>query len=169
MNDPTDRQQQFTALIQQHKPLLLKVAGAYCAHPEDRKDLVQDMVLHLWKAFPAYNPHYAITTWMYRIALNVAISSLRKARTRQRTQQALQQDYLIHWQDEQLEERLQQLHRLIEQLRPLYKALIILQLEGCKQKEIAEVMGMSVSNVSTRLHRIRQSLTQQVQSQSAPS
>lgn len=67
----------FTALLDEHHLILRKVAGMYTASETDRLDLVQDILLQLWRAFPSYDPNRRFSTWMYRIALNVAISNLR--------------------------------------------------------------------------------------------
>ncbi|MFZ1806575.1 MAG: sigma-70 family RNA polymerase sigma factor [Cyclobacteriaceae bacterium] len=151
-----DQQQAFAQFLETHKQLIIKVAGIYCGDPEHRKDLVQDIILQLWKSFPAYNKDFALSTWMYRIALNVSISSLRKEATRKKTHEGLyQQGDLLYYQDTQLEERLQILYRHMEELKPLEKAMLILHLEGRKQTEIAEILGVTESNVSTKIHRIK--------------
>lgn len=135
------------------------MASAYCFEAEDRKDLIQDISLNLWKAYPNYNASVALSTWTYRIALNVSISFLRKETSRRKkVEQYQQQRDILEWHNPLLDERLEQLYRIIDQLKPLDKALIILSLEGCKITEIGDVMGMSPTNVSTKLHRIREQL-----------
>ena len=74
----------FGELIERHKGIVLKVAGSYAADPEDRADLAQDIAAQLWRAWPSYSPERPVTTWMYRIALNVAISHLRGRSLRHR-------------------------------------------------------------------------------------
>jgi RNA polymerase sigma factor (sigma-70 family) len=68
----------FEQIIAQHKGILFKVARTYCARADDRDDLVQDMMIQVWRALPSYNDQFALSTWLYRIALNVAISNYRK-------------------------------------------------------------------------------------------
>lgn len=151
-----DQQQAFEQFLETHKQLIVKVAGIYCGDPEQRKDLVQDIILQLWKSFPSYNKDFALSTWMYRIALNVSISSLRKESTRKKTYEGLhQQGDLLYHQDPLMEERLQMLYQHMEQLKPMEKAMLILHLDGRKHTEIADILGITVSNVSTKIHRIK--------------
>lgn len=149
----------FLSYLEAHKKLIVKVASAYCAETEERKDLIQEISLNLWKAYPNYDASVALSTWTYRIALNVSISFLRKETSRKKkVEQYGQEKDLLEWHNPILDERLEQLYQIIDQLKPLDKALIILSLEGCKNTEIADVMGMSPTNVSTKLYRIREQL-----------
>jgi RNA polymerase sigma-70 factor (ECF subfamily) len=149
----------FVEYLARYKKLIVKVARAYCKDAEDRKDLIQDIILQLWKAYPTYDETYAISTWTYRIALNVSISFLRKATTRKKTHRGYQQQIdLLHVDDPVMDESGDQLYHFIDQLKPIDKALIILYLEGCKNKEISQVMGMSVTHVSTKKQRIKEAL-----------
>lgn len=152
-------EQEFTDYLEGYKKLIIKVAGAYCSDFEERKDLMQDIILQLWRAYPSYDGTAALSTWTYRIALNVSISYLRKETARRKRDDRYYQELdVLHWENPIVEERMEQLYRVIDQLMPLDKAVLILSLEGCKNTEIAEVMGMSPSNVSTRLYRIKEKL-----------
>ena len=82
MKESNLQEAEFIKYLESCKGLLVKVARIYCYDAEDRKDLIQDIILQLWKSFPKYDNTYAITTWTYRIALNVSISFLRKATKR---------------------------------------------------------------------------------------
>ena len=136
------------------------MAGAYCYDHDERRDLIQDIILQLWRAFPAFDGSASISTWMYRIALNVSISYLRKISTRKKTQEAYrQQASFIQWDIHFKDERLEQLYHCINLLKPMDKAIIILHLDGVKNKEVAEIMGIKPTNVSTRLQRIKEILS----------
>ena len=149
----------FAEYLEGYKNLIAKVARIYCQDPEERRDLIQDIIVQLWKSFQNYDSTYAISTWTYRIALNVSISFLRKATTRKNTRDVYhQQVEWLHFQDTVIDENLEQLYQFIDLLKPIDKAIIILYLEGCSNKEIAEVMGMSVTNVSTKKQRIVEEL-----------
>lgn len=152
-------EEKFTHFLENYKYLLLKVASIYCRAEEDRKDLVQEIILQLWGSFPKYHPEYALSTWTYRIALNVSISYVRKTTTRNRGLQGYKkyQD-IIHIDQQDIEEHLKLLYDSIQFLKPFDKAIISLHLEGCKNKEIAKVLGITPSNVSTRLARIKEQL-----------
>lgn len=125
----------------------------------DRNDLIQEIILQLWKAFPKYNPEMTASTWVYRIALNVAISSLRKEQNRKKKLSNYQQIVTFSaWEETEIDEKLNRLYDLIRQLNPLEKGIIILHLDRCKNAEIADIVGISLSNVSTKIHRIKTKL-----------
>lgn len=164
MRDQVD----FIKLIDAHKGILYKVANAYCARREERGDLVQDIIVELWRAYPRYDgTRAAFSTWMYRIALNVAISAHRDAG--RRVSEALSLDLGdmdFAATDRELasgDDGLHALQQLMASLDDISRALILLYLEGYEQDEIAELTGLSASNVSTRLHRIKQRLHEQAQ------
>ena len=160
MKDSTKIKEEFLELLEKNKKLLLKIANVYGKNNEEIKDLVQEITLQLWKSFPDYNPEFAVSTWMYRIALNVSISFYRKEKSRKKLHQNFeQQTHIFYWEEQILDERFKQLYRLIEQLKAFEKALIVLYLEGKKNPEIAEIMGISATNVSTILNRIKTKLS----------
>lgn len=165
MKKTEEQEKDFVQFLDGYKKLIIKVAGIYCQQTEERKDLTQEIILQLWKAWPTYNPKYALSTWTYRIALNVSISHLRKEKSRQvKHEQYGHQWEVLHWQNDKLDQQLEQLYKMMEMLKPMDKALLILSLEGNKNKEIAEVLGISTSNVSTKLLRIKEQLRKQIQS-----
>ncbi|PUZ22918.1 RNA polymerase subunit sigma-70 [Chitinophaga parva] len=155
-------QAQFTAIVNEHKGLIYKVAGAYCADAEDRKDLVQEILLQLWRAFPRYDPQFKRSTWMYRIALNTAISFYRKDHRRRAAMAPLPDDILVLEAEHPppREAALEQLHQFISALPELDRALMLLYLEDRSHAEMADILGLSVSNVGTKISRIRQQLKQ---------
>jgi len=156
-----DARDQFGDLLEQHRGIVLKVAGAYAWHPEDRADLVQEIAAQLWRAYPGYDPARSFSTWMYRIALNVAISFVRSAGYRQRHAVPLDEDLhdlASEGPDHESEQHLRLLQRFIATLEPLNRALLLLYLEDRSHREIAEVLGISEGNVATKLTRLRQRL-----------
>ena len=160
MKDSTKIKEEFLELLEKNKKLLLKIANVYGKNNEEIKDLVQEITLQLWKSFPDYNPEFAVSTWMYRIALNVSISFYRKEKSRKKLHQNFEQQAHIFYLEEQIfDERFKQLYQLIEQLKAFEKALIVLYLEGKKNTEIAEILGISATNVSTILNRIKTKLS----------
>ncbi|HTE56825.1 MAG TPA: sigma-70 family RNA polymerase sigma factor [Kofleriaceae bacterium] len=156
----TDARQEFGELLERHRAIVFKVAGTYCRHPDDRADLAQEIATQLWRAWPRYDRARSFTTWMYRVALNVAISSLRSRGRRERHVVPL--DERVHdvaddrVTDPDGDRRLRTLERFIEQQEPLDRALLLLYLEDRSQREIAEILGISESNVSTKIHRLKQ-------------
>jgi RNA polymerase sigma factor (sigma-70 family) len=159
----------FAALLEQHRGIVFKVANSYCRLPEDRQDLAQEIAAHLWRAFPSYDPSRSFSTWMYRIALNVAISYHRSAGHHMRTE-PLDEYHEAHAgfavddgsAQHETDERLRALHSVIERQAPMDRALLLLWLDERSQREIAEVLGITESNVSTKLNRLKQRIREQL-------
>ena len=130
---------------------------------EDRDDLVQEITTHLWLAWPKYDPARRFSTWMYRVALNVAISHVRlQSVRRQHAMASLDQDlHDIADPDTDTHEHAQQLHLLqqfIHRQPALDRALLLLYLDERLQREIADILGITEANVSTRIGRLKQRL-----------
>lgn len=164
----TAAREAFGDVLERHRGIVLKVAGSYAADPEDRADLAQDIAAQLWRAWPSYSPDRPVTTWMYRIALNVAISHLRGRSLRDRHHVPLDEDAhagaLLAASAEDghaAAEQLRLLQRVIASLPPLDRALMLLYLDDRSQREIADVLGIGESNVSTKLSRLRQRIRDQ--------
>lgn len=157
----------FQELIEQHRGILFKVAKAYCPLEEEREDLIQEMMIHIWQAFPRYNAQYKSSTWIYRIALNVAISYYRKKTTQQRRQQTLTVPPAPATEVDQteMEQQFQLLEQFISELKELDRALMVLYLEDRSHAEIAEILGISPSNVATKIGRIKDKLKQRFSQQ----
>ena len=157
MKTKSNSPENFATILENYKRLIFKVAGVYCRDPENRKDLVQEIVLQIWRSLPSYNEKFAMSTWIYRIALNVSISHYRKETTRQKTYNAYQHnmDIVEVESDKDLEDKTERLYGIIDNLRPIDKAIIVLYLENRSHAEIADIMGISVTNVSTKINRIK--------------
>lgn len=151
-------QDQFLQIIESNKGIIYKVANSYCRDAEDRKDLVQEIIVQLWNVFGQYNSQYKISTWMYRIALNVAISFYRKESRRKDQQPMLESMLEIHEEAEEKETNILLLQQFINELKELDKALMLLYLEENSYKEMAEILGISESNVATKISRIKEKL-----------
>lgn len=161
MKEPILQRLQFIDYLESYKKLIVKVARIYCENNEDTKDLIQEIVIQLWKSYSKYDPTYSISTWTYRIALNVSISFLRKESTRKKTYRSYDhQIELLQWEEDPVDDKLDQLYLFIGKLELLDKAIITLYLEGCKYKEIAEIMGMTATNISTKMLRIKEELSE---------
>jgi len=156
-----DPRTQFSRLLEQHRGIVLKIARGYCAHQEDRLDLIQEISVQAWDAFDGFDPARArFSTWLYRVALNVAISQLRRQQLRQRHHAPLDEEALPADGAAPAEQRhaLRQLDAAIHALPPLDRALMLLHLDDYDHRQIADILGISSANVSTRLHRLRQQL-----------
>jgi RNA polymerase sigma-70 factor (ECF subfamily) len=151
----------FDALLQQHRGIVHKVAASYARGAEDRADLIQEIALQLWRAWPTYDATRSFSTWMYRIALNTAITHLRAQAQTDRTvplddhADTLADGFAFN---AETHERLHLLQRFMQTLGPLDRALLLLWLEENSGREMADVLGISESNVTTRMGRIKQRL-----------
>jgi RNA polymerase sigma factor (sigma-70 family) len=162
----TNRQNQhrFEELLREHRKIIFKVVAIYARAAADRNDLEQEICVQLWRSFDSYDEERArFSTWMYRIALNVAISKLRRDRKwlagRIESLDDVHLDTIAS--DEPISEendRLEMLYTLIGRLDPLNRAVILLYLEGRTYAEIADIIGISETNVATKINRIKQKL-----------
>ncbi|MNJ90806.1 RNA polymerase sigma factor CnrH [compost metagenome] len=155
-----EQQQFFQEIIERYKGILLKVARVYCRNENDRQDLIQEMMIQIWQSVHKYNDQFKISTWLYRISLNVAISFYRKSKTRANRLTVLNEQMTeIPTEDKsETEQQLKVLEQFISELEEIDKALMILYLEDKSHAEIAEILGMSVSNVGTKIGRIKDKL-----------
>ena len=158
-----NQEEQFLEMLENHKGILYKIANAYCRDAEARKDLVQEMAYHLWKSFGNYNVSYKHSTWIYRIALNVDISFYRKDHVRQEHTDILT-DSILNLKGTEVpaesDQHLLLLQQFISELREMDKAVMLLYLEEKSHKEIAEIIGLTESNVGTKINRIKTILAQ---------
>jgi RNA polymerase sigma-70 factor (ECF subfamily) len=153
-------QEAFIRLVNEHRGMLYKVCRLYCFTEHDRQDLFQEIVIQLWKSYPAFRGEARFGTWLYRIALNTAISGLRKQRRR-----IVLTDpggLPVELQDIQYsaekEEQLQQLYTAINQLTEVEKALTMLYLEDKSYQEMEEILGISQNNLRVKMNRIKEKL-----------
>ena len=154
----------FIKFLEEHKGIIYKVANAYCRDEEDRKDLIQEIIFQLWRSFAKYDQQYRASTWTYRIALNVSISFYRKEKRRTSPAMPLTKDILRvtdPYEDAALEENVTRLHQFINQLPALHRALMILYLDEKSYAEIASILGITETNVATKISRIKQKLKRQ--------
>lgn len=161
-------QPRFESLLREHRKIVFKVASIYARRSEDRDDLTQEIAAQLWRSFGAYDESRAkFSTWMYRIALNVAISYSRH----QRGDPVARSDPLDAQHLDTLgggdpiierDDRICAMYAFIGQLDALNRALIMLYLEERSYAEIAEILGISETNVATKLGRIKQKLRGQM-------
>lgn len=150
----------FSKLIREHQGLIYKVASIYTNTKQDQEDLFQEIVYQLWKYFDSFRNESKITTWMYRVGMNTAITYLKKSKRKNLNSIPISEAIIgsSEVSDEVYEERLKQLYRHIQHLNSLEKGLMLLLLEGKSYKEMAEITGLSDSNIGTKISRIKSKL-----------
>ena len=169
MNEVNSKKEiEFSRLMNQHKGIIYKVVNSYCQNQDDRQDLAQDILTAMWLAIDKYNKEFKFSTWMYRIALNVAISHYRKDSKRE-DKPNVDNEQFINIVDLTAEEdksqEIKQLYCFIGQLDKLNKAIMILYLESESYENIAINLGLSKTNVATRIGRIKATLAEQFKDQ----
>jgi RNA polymerase sigma factor (sigma-70 family) len=158
-----ERQEKFQTLVDAHKGILYKVCHSYCRNRDNRDDLAQEIVVQLWRSFGTFDERFRFSTWMYRIALNVAISFYRRETMRTRhVLSAGERIFEAIDETESQSEEIGLLHQLIERLEPLNKALVLLYLDGNSYREIAEVLGITETNVATKVSRLKQTMKREL-------
>lgn len=155
--------ERFTQMIKENEAIIFKISTVYTRTLADQQDLYQEVVIQLWKAFEKFRQDSKVSTWIYRIALNTAITRMRREK-RRGEQVPIDQVVLQYAEgsDPVFEEQVAQLYRYIETLNDLDKGIILLYLEEKSHEEIGGIIGISTSNVGTRISRIRQRMKAQL-------
>ena len=150
------QKQEFLQLVAGNKGPIRALCSSYYASLEDREDAFQDIVLQLWKGRDSFRGDANISTWIFRISINTLLSKKRKEKKKIATNPI---EPTIQWDGASYaDDHNELLHMILRSLKDLDKAIILLYLEGYQNKEIATMLGISFSNVSTRLHRIKSAL-----------
>jgi len=155
-------EKEFLEQIEQHKGVIFKISKMYMDNFDDQKDLFQEIIFQIWKAFPNFERRSKFSTWMYRIALNTAIVFLKSKKKRSFITnydiQNVQISTLEY--DKQEEENLAKMYTAIQKLNEIDKALIFYYLEDFSGREIAENLGISEVNARVKLNRAKEKLKQ---------
>ncbi|HTC54253.1 MAG TPA: sigma-70 family RNA polymerase sigma factor [Steroidobacteraceae bacterium] len=163
MQASPEQKVQFLELLTSHRGLLYKVSRVYGRCAAERADLVQEVVLNLWQAHPRYDSRLKFSTWMYRIALNVAISWRRRETTQTQHlvpagEEILENAADLETVDAGTDSDLALLYTSIERLDELDQALLVLYLDGLSHHDISVVLGISTTNIATKIGRLKQRL-----------
>lgn len=165
----TNKKERFITTIDNHKKIIYKIVNSYCPNKIDRKDLEQEIIIQLWNSFDNYDSNYKYSTWMYRIALNVAISFYRKEKKWFAKNDFYNEESIFRIEEDKSEEEteldyhLKLLQEFIHNLNELNKALMLLYLEEKSYEEIAEILGVTKTNVATKISRIKLKLKNKFQ------
>ncbi|TVQ86714.1 MAG: sigma-70 family RNA polymerase sigma factor [Bacteroidetes bacterium] len=149
----------FIDTIETHRGIIYKVCKMYCPLDEDCDDLYQDIVAQLWRAWGGFRGEAKISTWIYRVALNTAISGFRKQKRNPLNQSVSTDDLsLSHIDNRAQKEDIELLHMAIGRLTEVEKAMVMLYLDEVSYEEIAAIMGITQNNVRVKMLRIREKL-----------
>lgn len=157
------KEKQFEELVKQYKRTIYSVCYMFSRDKEEINDLFQEILVRLWLGFDQFEQRSSVSTWVYRIALNTAINSDKRAKRRPQTV-PLSTDIDPYDPQESSLEQVRQLYALINQLDVMDRGLVLLWLEGIGYDEIAAIMGITVANVGIKLHRIKEKLVQKSKS-----
>lgn len=153
-------EKEFIKQVTSAQGIVHKVCAVYCADPELRKDLFQEILIQLWKSYPSFRSDAKFSTWMYRVSLNVALQYVRKTKRKPvevELSEALR-NFSVQEGNDEYEEELQLLYAAIGQLKDVEKAIIMLYLEDRGNDEIAEIIGISQNYVRVKMNRAKTKL-----------
>ena len=153
------KEQEFTQMIRDNQSILYKITSMYTRSRVDQQDLYQDVVYQLWRSYDSFRGDSKRSTWLYRVAMNTAITHL-KSGQKQYTGTPIENTILqgADSEDGELESRIKQLYEHVYRLNVLDRGIMLLLLEGKKYEEIAEITGLTATNVGTRISRIKRKL-----------
>ncbi len=153
----------FLDTIKENEGIIFKLVRIYADQDEDQKDLYQEIVYQLWKSFHSFQGKSKISTWIYKVALNTSLAYINLRKKHSKTVSL--QDIPLHTEekaDTLVEEKIAEMYRQIKQLNEIDRAIIFLFLEDKSYEEIAAITGFTITNIGTRLNRIKSKLKNQM-------
>lgn len=151
-------EEEFLKMVKQYERIIYKVCYLYTTKSATLNDLYQESLLNIWKAYPRFRGECKVSTWIYRITLNTCISFIRKEKNMPEFISLTQEAEELSNEKDELHEMLRQLYQMINKLGQLDKSIIMLYLEEKSYEEISEITGLTVTNVATKLKRIKDKL-----------
>ena len=147
----------FQEWLAKHKALMFKIVRAYAFTPMDRDDLFQEVAIQAWRSIPAFRKESAVTTWLYRVSLNTAMSWSKKEKRKGQTESIDSKQHILT-EDAEPDERLTWLYDEISRLDEIDRSIALLLLDGLSYEEMAAILGITQSNVGVKIHRIKKQL-----------
>ena len=144
--------------LSEYKGLIFKIVRAYSFTAMDRDDLFQEIIIQVWRSIPTFRKESSVTTWLYRISLNTAITWTKKERKHNHSETTDNLQHIIHENKVTVDERLDWLYEEIHQLNEIDRSLTLLLLDGFSYKEMAVILGITESNVGVKINRIKKQL-----------
>lgn len=156
----------FREWLAQHKGLMFRVVLAYTFTPEDADDLFQEVLLQVWRSVPSFRGESKSSTWVYKVALNTALAWNRKESKRRRTRGPLVEAGEVTTDPtNERNERVDRLYDVIRELPKADKSLILLHLDGLSYRQMAEILGITETNVGARLTRLRKRVAEAMEAE----
>jgi RNA polymerase sigma-70 factor (ECF subfamily) len=151
---------EFVSHLEKHQNIVHKICRMYTNDQESHNDLFQEITIQLWNAYPKFRGDSKFSTWMYRVALNTAITLYRKSKKQLRTQNYDEVSFKIKADvyDDEVEKQLQLMYKAVKELNDIDKALVFLYLEDQSYREISEMLGISEVNARVKMNRIKKTL-----------
>ena len=147
-------EKEFITIINEHEHIIHKVCNVYMHTKADKQDLFQEIILNAWKGIKQFRKEAKFSTWLYRVALNTAITMFKKERKHSALKNTPHDDHPVDIPGEQDQQYLAMI-KAVEQLTEIEKALVMLYFEDYTHEEIAEVMGITANNVAVKMNRIK--------------
>jgi RNA polymerase sigma-70 factor, ECF subfamily len=148
--------QNFIQIVNSNRGLIRSLCKVYYGCIEDQKDAFQDVILQLWKSFDTFRGESEISTWIYRVSLNTILTKIRRDK-KSATAEPIDTPHL-YISNAKADDNVELLSMIMQSLKDVDKAIVVLYLEGYRNKEIAEILKMSQTNVATRLNRVKSQL-----------
>jgi len=157
LKDKSQLEREFLSHIDESQGIIHKVCRMYCDNEEHRKDLFQEILIQLWNSYASFRGDSKFTTWMYRVALNVAIQDFRKSKKKRQLffQTNIFKDSSNESKSSFQDEKLKLMHNAITNLNKVEKAIVMLHLDEKSNEEIAEIVGISQNYVRVKMNRIK--------------
>jgi RNA polymerase sigma-70 factor (ECF subfamily) len=150
------KKQNFIQIINKNRGTIRSLCKIYYGSNEDQKDAFQDIILQLWKSFDTFRGESEISTWIYRVSLNTILTKIKKEK-KSVTIEPIDEHHL-YISNAKADDNVELFFIIIQSLKDIDKAIVVLHLEGYQNKEIAEILNISPTNVSTRLNRVNSQL-----------
>ena len=161
-----NQQKIFLKLLEEHRGILIKITRVYMDNDADREDLQQEIVFQLWRSYERFTGKSKFSTWMYRVALNTAITYFKKEKRRvDRNHISEKFEIRAEENDDRKESQLAHFYKAVQELNKVEKALILLFIEGQSHKEIADNLGLSEVNARVKLNRTKKKIQQLIKNQ----
>ena len=154
----SQKEKDYSKLVKENQGLIIKVARMYTNTPDDQQDLFQEIVLQLWRSYDTFKGNSKISTWMYRVALNTAITLFRKTTRTVKTDELADFHQPIDDENDDNQQQISLLYKVIKMLGDIDRAIVMMYLDDVPYKDIAENIGITEVNARVKMNRLKKTL-----------